>query len=32
VVERFKKERLYGHITLTKSERSQLASLAARLL
>jgi PhoH-like ATPase len=32
VVERFKKERLYGHITLTKSERSELASLAARLL
>ncbi len=32
VVERFKEEPLYGHITLEKSERSELASLAARLL
>jgi PhoH-like ATPase len=32
LVERFKEERLYGHITLAKSERSELASLAARLL
>ncbi len=32
VVERFKQEAIYGHITLAKSERSELASLAARLL
>jgi PhoH-like ATPase len=32
VVERFKREPIYGHITLVKSERSELASLAARLL
>ena len=32
LVERFKNEHLYGHITLTKSERSELASLAAQLL
>jgi PhoH-like ATPase len=32
LVERFKDESLYGHITLAKSERSELASLAARLL
>jgi PhoH-like ATPase len=32
VVERFKEQSLYGHITLAKSERSQLASLAAQLL
>ncbi len=32
VVERFKDQSLYGHITLAKSERSQLASLAAELL
>jgi PhoH-like ATPase len=32
VVERFKQEAIYGHITLGKSERSELASLAARLL
>ncbi|MBD3220544.1 AAA family ATPase [bacterium] len=32
VVERFKEQTLYGHITLAKSERSTLASLAAELL
>ncbi len=32
VVERFKDQQLYGHITLAKSERSQLASLAVKLL
>ena len=32
VVERFKEQSIYGHITLAKSERSQLASLAAELL
>ena len=32
VIERFKEQPLYGHITLAKSERSQLASLAAELL
>ena len=32
VVERFKEQNLYGHITLGKSERSTLASLAAELL
>jgi PhoH-like ATPase len=32
LVERFKAEQLYGHITLIKSERSTLASLAADLL
>jgi len=32
VVERFKNEPIHGHITLAKSERSQLASLAADLL
>ena len=32
VVERFKEQGLYGHITLGKSERSHLASLAAELL
>jgi len=32
VVERFKGEPIHGHITLAKSERSQLASLAAELL
>jgi PhoH-like ATPase len=32
VVERFKREPIFGHITLLKSERSELASLAARLL
>lgn len=32
VVERFKEQPLYGHITLAKSERSRLASLAAELL
>ncbi|MCA9728170.1 MAG: PhoH family protein [Candidatus Eisenbacteria bacterium] len=32
VVERFKGQSIYGHITLNKSERSRLASLAAELL
>jgi PhoH-like ATPase len=32
VVDRFKEQPIYGHITLAKSERSQLASLAAALL
>jgi PhoH-like ATPase len=32
VVDRFKDQPIYGHITLAKSERSQLASLAAELL
>jgi len=32
VVERFRNEAIHGHITLAKSERSQLASLAAALL
>ncbi|MBU0741604.1 PhoH family protein [bacterium] len=32
LVERFKNESIYGHITLAKSERSRLASLAAALL
>jgi len=32
VVERFKNEEIHGHITLDKSERSELASLAANLL
>ena len=32
LVERFKDEPIYGHITLAKSERSRLASLAADLL
>lgn len=32
VVERFKDQPIYGHITLAKSERSVLASLAAQLL
>ncbi len=32
LVERFKDETIYGHITLAKSERSRLASLAADLL
>ena len=32
VVERFKDQSLYGHVTLAKSERSLLASLAAELL
>lgn len=31
-IEKFKKERLAGHITLTKGERSELATLASRLL
>ena len=32
VVERFKHQTIHGHITLAKSERSELASLAAELL
>ncbi len=32
VVEQFKNESIHGHITLAKSERSELASLAASLL
>ncbi len=32
VVERFKNERLAGHITLVKGERSELAELGSRLL
>ncbi|MCB1182427.1 PhoH family protein [bacterium] len=32
VVERFKNHPIHGHITLAKSERSELASLAAELL
>jgi PhoH-like ATPase len=32
VVERFKNQPIHGHITLAKSERSELASLAAALL
>jgi len=32
VVERFQHETIYGHVTLAKSERSELASLAAKLL
>lgn len=31
-IEKFKKERISGHITLTKGERSALATLASRLL
>lgn len=31
-IEKFKKERISGHITLTKGERSVLATLASRLL
>jgi len=32
VVNRFKAERIAGHITMTKGERSALAELAANLL
>ena len=32
VVERMKGQNIFGHITLTKSERSELASLAANIL
>ena len=32
VVNRFKGEKIAGHITMTKGERSQLAELAANLL
>lgn len=31
-VEQFKKEKIHGHVTLRKSERSELAALAAKLL
>lgn len=31
-IEKFKNERIAGHITLTKGERSELATLASRLL
>ena len=31
-VEQFKNEKIHGHVTLRKSERSELAALAARLL
>ena len=31
-VEQFKNEKIHGHVTLKKSERSELAALAARLL
>ncbi|MCL4516225.1 MAG: PhoH family protein [Firmicutes bacterium] len=32
VVEKFKNEKIAGHVTLTKGERSELAEMAARLL
>ena len=32
VVEKFKKEKMVGHITLTQGERSALADLAAKYL
>jgi PhoH-like ATPase len=32
LVDRFKDQPLFGHVTLTRSERSDLASLAAELL
>lgn len=32
VAEQFKNEKIHGHVTLRKSERSELAALAARLL
>lgn len=32
VVDRFKGQKIYGHITFTKTERSQLAALVAELL
>ena len=32
LVERFKGQAMYGHLTFTKSERSDLAALAAELL
>lgn len=32
LIQRFKGERIFGHITLVKSERSMLASLAAEIL
>ena len=31
-LEQFKKEKIHGHVTLRKSERSELAALAAKLL
>ena len=32
LIERFKGQEIYGHVTLEKSERSRLASLAAKIL
>ena len=32
LVERFKNQPIFGHVTLTKSERSELAALASDLL
>jgi PhoH-like ATPase len=32
LIDRFKGQEIYGHITFTKTERSQLAALAAELL
>jgi len=32
LAEKFKNEKLAGHVTLEKGERSELAELAARLL
>jgi PhoH-like ATPase len=32
LVEKFKGQPHYGHVTLTKSERSRLAALAAQIL
>jgi PhoH-like ATPase len=32
VVEKFKAEEIAGHITLTKGERSRVASVAAKIL
>ncbi len=32
LAERFKGNEMFGHITLSKSERSQLAALAAKVL
>ena len=32
LIQRFKGEPIFGHITLVKSERSMLASLAAEIL
>jgi len=32
VVNRFKAEKIYGHVTLSRGERSELAELASNLL